>query len=122
MLETVVSFNLCWPMDFVSICGNDLVTSRQDLGENHKREMEGGTLGSPAAMELMKKLRPPFWFSASLQVRPSKGVSYILRNVLEFLELMWNDFSGHDVAAEKQMPNSKSRSLMEFELQIQTLV
>eukprot|EP00913_Durusdinium_trenchii_P019800 g18613.t1 len=62
----------CGPLRIAGIWKHgpyETLIKQQELGENQKREMEGNNLGSPAAMELLKKLRPPFWFSASLQVR-----------------------------------------------------
>lgn len=66
-VDVVISYD--WPRGIWKHGPYQKIFEQQDLGENLKREMEGNTLGSPAAMELMKKLRPPFWFSASLQVR-----------------------------------------------------
>eukprot|EP00435_Cladocopium_sp_Y103_P059926 s922_g21.t1 len=66
-VDVVISYD--WPRGIWKHGPYQKIIEQQDLGENLKREMEGNTLGSPAAMELMKKLRPPFWFSASLQVR-----------------------------------------------------
>ncbi|CAE7676835.1 ercc6l [Symbiodinium microadriaticum] len=66
-IDIVVSYD--WPRGIWKFGNYEKMCEQPDLGENVKREMEGNTLGSPAAMELLKKLRPLFWFSSSLQVK-----------------------------------------------------
>ncbi|CAE7475977.1 dbr1, partial [Symbiodinium sp. CCMP2456] len=66
-IDIVVSYD--WPRGIWKFGNYEKMCEQPDLGENVKREMEGNTLGSPAAMELLKKLRPLFWFSSSLQAK-----------------------------------------------------
>eukprot|EP00439_Symbiodinium_sp_Y106_P058812 s3208_g8.t1 len=66
-IDIAVSYD--WPRGIWKFGNYERMCEQPDLGENVKREMEGNTLGSPAAMELLKKLRPLFWFSSSLQVK-----------------------------------------------------
>eukprot|EP00931_Biecheleriopsis_adriatica_P002132 TRINITY_DN10278_c0_g1_i1.p1 TRINITY_DN10278_c0_g1~~TRINITY_DN10278_c0_g1_i1.p1 ORF type:complete len:732 (+),score=218.50 TRINITY_DN10278_c0_g1_i1:78-2273(+) len=66
-VDIVVSYD--WPRGIWKFGNYELMFEQQDLSGDLKREMDGNTLGSPAAMELLKKLRPPFWFAANLQVK-----------------------------------------------------
>jgi len=65
-VDIVISYD--WPRGIWKH-GNYEDIFANDHSGDLKREMDGNTLGSPAAMDMLKKLRPPFWFAAKLNVK-----------------------------------------------------
>eukprot|EP00928_Gymnodinium_smaydae_P017134 TRINITY_DN16541_c0_g1_i1.p1 TRINITY_DN16541_c0_g1~~TRINITY_DN16541_c0_g1_i1.p1 ORF type:complete len:749 (+),score=221.30 TRINITY_DN16541_c0_g1_i1:335-2248(+) len=60
-IDIVVSYD--WPRGIWKHGNHKDLLAQEDLDSDTRREIEGGTFGSPAAMELLQKLRPGFWFA-----------------------------------------------------------
>eukprot|EP00927_Polykrikos_kofoidii_P061453 TRINITY_DN56292_c0_g1_i1.p1 TRINITY_DN56292_c0_g1~~TRINITY_DN56292_c0_g1_i1.p1 ORF type:complete len:667 (-),score=127.36 TRINITY_DN56292_c0_g1_i1:15-2015(-) len=67
-VDIVVSYD--WPRCIWKHGDFKELLAREELeGKDSRREMEGNTFGSPAAMDLLQKLRPGFWFAGFLHLK-----------------------------------------------------
>lgn len=66
-IDIVVSHD--WPRGIWKHGNSQEMLDHRDHNGDLRREMDGNSLGNLAAMELLKKLRPGFWFSSHLNVK-----------------------------------------------------
>jgi len=66
-VDIVISHD--WPRGIWKFGNMEAMLRDRDDEGSLRREMDSNMLGSPASMDLLKKLRPAFWFSAHLNVK-----------------------------------------------------
>jgi len=65
-----------WPRGIWKHGNIDASLADNDIKGNLRRDMDSNVLGSPAAMDLLQRLKPAFWFSGQLQLKFPAMVSH----------------------------------------------